>query len=377
VSCFDHKTRTVPRPVIVYDKQGVDDPHDDASINIDDQGYIWLFVSGRSVARPGFKFRSKEPYSIAAFDRVEQRDMTYPQAWFLPGQGWFHLFTKYAQASKPFYHRELYWQTSSDGKIWTAERKLAGMGGHYQVSGVQGNKIASFFNFHPGGDVDKRSNLYYVQTEDLGKTWTTVDGRALELPLREVKNPALVLDFQSQGKLMYTCDLNFDRAGHPLLLYVTGKWHQPGPAGNPRELCLSRWDGKAWDTSVISKVGHNYAMGSLWVGEGVWSVIAPTQTGPQQWGAGGEMCLWISQNQGRTWTMKKQMTSQSPRNHNYARRPLNGRDPFFAFWADGDTAKFPESHLYFCDASGEHVWQLPYDMTNSVAKPTLLRSAKP
>ncbi len=373
VAYYDHQTGTVPRPVIVYDKQGVDDPHDNASLNIDDQGYIWLFVSGRNIVRPGFKFRSRRPYDIAAFDRVEEKEMTYPQAWFLPGQGWFHLFTKYTRASKSSYHRELYWQTSADGKTWTSDRKLAGFGGHYQVSGVCGRKIGSFFNFHPGGDVDKRSNLYYVQTEDFGQTWTTVDGQPLELPLQAVKNPALVFDFQAQGKLMYTCDLNFDRAGHPLLLYVTSRGAQPGPDNDPRELCLSRWDGKTWQTSVISKVGHNYAMGSLWVDGDEWKVIAPTGTGPQPLGSGGEMCLWISKNQGQSWAMKKQLTRASPMNHNYARRPLNARDPFFSFWADGNPDKFSESHLYFGDASGKRVWQLPYAMTNSTSQPVLIQ----
>jgi hypothetical protein len=373
VSYFDHKTGTVPRPVIVYDKQEVDDPHDNASINIDDRGYLWLFISGRNVVRPGFKYRSREPYSIAAFDRVEEKEMTYPQAWFLPGQGWFYLFTKYFQTSDSAFHRELYWQTSMDGKTWSADRKLAGFGGHYQVSGVCGNTIGSFFNFHPGGDVNKRSNLYYVQTGDFGKTWTTVDGQPLELPLHEVKNPALVIDFQAQGKLMYACDLNFDRAGYPLLLYVTSRVAQPGPEGDPRELCLSCWNGSAWQTSIISKVGHNYDMGSLWVSGGEWTVIFPSQTGPQRWGAGGEMCLWVSKDEGRSWTLKRQITHDSPMNHNYARRPLDSHDPFFTFWADGNPDKFSESHLFFCDSGGAHVWQLPDAMTNSVAKPLLIR----
>ena len=374
VSCFDHKTGTVPRPVIVYDKLGVNDPHDNASINLDDQGYVWLFVSGRAKLRPGFKFRSREPFSIAAFDRVEEKEMTYPQAWFLPGQGWCHLFSKYAKASRSgFWERELYWQTSADGKTWTADRKLAGFGGHYQVSHPCGKKIGSFFNYHPQGDVDKRTNLYYVQTEDFGQTWTTVDGKPLELPLSAVKNPALVFDFAAQGKLMYTCDLNFDHAGRPLLLYVTSRGAAPGPENDPRELCLSRWDGQAWQTSVISRTDHNYDMGSLWISGDEWKVIAPTLPGPQPWGGGGEMCLWTSTDEGRTWTLKKQVTHDSPLNHNYARRPLNAHDPFFAFWADGNPDKFSESRLYFCDSTGEHVRQLPATMTTDTAIPALMK----
>ena len=148
--------------------------------------------------------------------------MTYPQPWFVPGRGWLHLFTKYTRG------RELYWETSPDGVTWGDDRKLAGMGGHYQVSGERDGRIASFFNYHPGGDVDRRTNLYYVQTGDMGKTWTTADGTPLDLPLAAVKNPALVVDYAAEGRLMYTCDLNFDRDGRPLLLHVTGG--APSPA---------------------------------------------------------------------------------------------------------------------------------------------------
>lgn len=366
-SCYDHQTGRVPRPVIVHDKQGVDDPHDNGSINIDDQGRVWIFVSGRGRARPGFKYRSKEPFSVAAFERVSQEEMTYPQPWFEPGKGWLHLFTKYTKG------RELYWETSTDGRTWSADRKLAGFGGHYQVSGRLGRKVASFFNYHPGGNVDKRTNLYYVQTEDDGETWTTVEGRSIEVPLRAVNNPALVIDYQARGKLMYTCDLNFDRAGNPLLLYVTSRGAEPGPENDPRELCLTRWDGRAWQTHVITRTDHNYDMGSLWITGDQWTVIAPALPGPQPYGGGGEMCLWSTADQGRTWKLGRQITQASPRNHNYARRPLNARDPFFAFWADGDPGKFSESRLYFTDSTGERVWQLPYDMPGETATPEQVR----
>ena len=366
-SYFDHKTGRVPRPTIVHDKQGVADPHDNGSINLDDKGHVWIFISGRARTRPGFIYRSKEPFSVAAFERVSEAEMTYPQPWFSPGRGWLHLFTKYTRG------RELYWETSRDGVTWGDDRKLAGLGGHYQVSGARDGTVASFFNYHPGGNVDRRTNLYYVQTEDLGTSWTTVDGRPLAVPLRDVNNPALVVDYAAQGKLMYACDLNFDREGRPLLLHVTSRGSAPGPENDPREFCLTRWDGHAWQTGAIARTDHNYDMGSLWVTGDAWTVIAPTSPGPRPYGGGGEMCLWASADQGETWALKRQVTRSSPLNHNYARRPLNARDPFFAFWADGDPAQFSESRLYFCDSSGEHVRQLPYDMEGEFAEPVEIR----
>jgi hypothetical protein len=110
-------------------------------------------------------------------------------------------------------------------------------------------------------------------------------------------------------------------------------------------------------------------MGSLWVAGDTWKVIAPTLPGPRPYAGGGEMCLWSSIDRGKTWALTRQITADSPLNHNYARRPLNARDPFFVFWADGDPAQFSESHLYFCDASGEHVRQLPYDIEGEFAAP--------
>lgn len=362
-SYYDHKTGKVPRPTIVHDKQGVNDPHDNGSINIDDKGYVWIYISGRSRRRPGFKYRSKEPFSVAAFERVSEEEMTYPQPWFVPRRGWIHLFTKYTHG------RELYWETSRDGDTWSPDRKLAGMGGHYQVSGEHAGKVASFFNYHPGGNVDRRTNLYYVQTEDQGATWTTAAGRPLDVPLVDVHDPALVVDYEAQGKLMYTCDLNFDRDGRPLLLYVTSRGAEPGPENDPRAFTLTRWDGREWRTRTVAKTDHNYDMGSLWVSDHVWKIIAPTAPGPRPYGGGGEMCLWTSSDQGETWTLTRQITQRSPLNHNYARRPLHARDPFFAFWADGDPTRFSESRLYFCDSTGEHVWQLPYDMEGAFATP--------
>jgi hypothetical protein len=75
---------------------------------------------------------------VAAFELIRQDEITYPQPWYVPGQGFFLLFTKYTNG------RELYWQTSSNGLHWSPHQKLAGIGGHYQVSGVYRAKFAPF-----------------------------------------------------------------------------------------------------------------------------------------------------------------------------------------------------------------------------------------
>lgn len=364
-SYFDHAKNVVPRATIVHDKDGVNDPHDNPSMNIDEKGHIWIFISGRGRARPGFKYRSARPYDVSKFQFVAEEEFTYPQPWHLPGKGFFHLLTKYTNG------RELYWETSVDGVTWSADQKLAGIGGHYQVSNLheESGKIGTFFNRHPGGNVDRRTDLYYAETADWGKNWTTVDGTKLEVPLTNAANPARVIEYSAQGKLMYTIDLCFDKKGHPVLLYIVSRNHKPGPEGAAREWTLTKWNGKEWETHVVCTSDHNYDFGSLFLRENEWTIIGPTEPGPQPYGTGGEIALWSSLDEGKSWTKKRQVTRNSRHNHAYVRRPLRARDPFYVFWADGDPGGFSESHLYFGNSDGSQYWRLPYEMKAEFATP--------
>ncbi len=359
---FDHTTGKVSKPTIVFDKQSVEDPHDNPSLSMDDDGYVWVFVSGRGRGRPGYKYKSREPYSVAAFDQITEEEMTYPQPKYISGKGFLHLFTKYTGV------RELYFETSPDGVTWTDDQKLAGMkrpedknSGHYQISGQHGEKVVFFCNWHPNGNVDLRTNIYYFQSTDFGKTWTTINGTVLKTPVETVDNPALVKEFFSQGKNVYIKDVNFDENGNPIALYLAGPGHQPGPKSGLREWFVLYWNGSAWENHPITTSDHNYDTGSLFVNGNEWMVVAPTENSPQQWGGGGEVVMWKSTNKGKTWERTKQLTNRSSRNHNYIRKVVNGKDPFLYFWADGNPDKMSESLLYFGDSKG-NVWQLPYDM---------------
>ncbi len=84
------------------------------------------------------------------------------------------------------------------------------------------------------------------------------------------------------------------------------------------------------------------------------------------------MVIWRSHDRGESWSSFRQVTHDSPRNHNYARRPINQTDPFWAFWADGDPTQLSESRLYFSDSDGKRVWELPYEMSGDWATPELV-----
>ena len=365
-SWYDHATGMVPRPTIVHDKQGVDDPHDDASLCIDGQGHVWVFVSGRGNARPGFIYRGTKPYDIEAFELIAQRDrMAYPQPWFVEGEGFCFLFTMYTKG------REAYWMTSPDGRQWGEVRKLIGFGGHYQTSAQRGRTLVTAFNYHPGGNVDKRTNLYLLRSEDFGRTWKNVAGEAVETPLTGKANAALVRNYEAEGRMVYIQDVTFDGDGQPVVLYVLSSGHQPGPQDPARTWYTARWKAmeKAWAFNEVTTSTHNYDVGAIYCElDGIWRIIGPSEPGPQKWGTGGEMAMWTSPDQGGNWTKVKQLTANSPRNHSYARRPVDAHEGFYAFWADGDADKFSESHLYFCTKAGD-VYRLPTVMGQERMKP--------
>lgn len=367
ISYYDHKKGIVPKPVIVYDKQGVDDPHDNASISLDDQGYIWVFVSGRNTSRPGFIFKSTNPYEIDSFEQIRTGEMTYPQPWWTNRNGFFYMFTKYTKG------RELYWTTSTDGKNWAPDQKLSGMGGHYQLTNTWHNKLVSVFNYHPGGDVNKRTNIYAVQSEDGGKSWKTIDGKIMQTPLSDPHCAALVRDYESERKLVYLNDLNFDTEGNPVILAVISSDFKPGPKGNPREWMIIRWKDGKWNYHKVCNSTHNYDMGSLYIEGQNWYIVGPTEAGPQKYGTGGEMALWKSSNEGQNWEKIRNITKQSEYNHSYARRPKDAHSDFYAFWTDGNTDQFSASRLYFCNKKGDKVWQLPYEMATDFTKPRRIK----
>jgi len=370
---FDHKTGMVSKPTVVYDKQGVNDPHDNPSVIIDDEDYIWVFVSGRGKTRMGFKYKSKHPLDISEFEQVTEEEMTYPQPWNTDF-GYFHFFTKYTGV------RQLYYETSADGIHWTDDKLLAAIpendgekSGHYQTSNIfQGKKLGTFFNRHPRGNVDKRTDLYYVQTSDFGKTWTSVDGKTLELPLVQMDSPARAVNYNALGKNVYLKDMGFDDNGNPVCLYIRSNGHEPGTKSAPYEWCIAKWNGEKWQTSVVTESDHNYDMGSLFISENEWKIVGPTEKGPQEWGVGGELEIWQSVNKGESWKKIKQLTANSERSHSYVRKVVNGKAPFCFFWADGNSHILSKSELYFGDFDG-NIWKLPYQMEEGFAKPVKIK----
>lgn len=394
VSYFDHNTGMVPKPTIVLDKK-TNNAHDNPVMNIDKEGYIWVFSTAHGTNGFSYVHKSIKPYNIDEFEQVHvtkivngekviMDNFSYLQTWYQPDNGFINLFTHYErnvipnQPDKP--RRTIGFMTSTDGIHYSTWNNLAIIEeGHYQTSGQYKNKLASAFNYHPikqgENGLNYRTNLYYIQTQDFGKSWESADGKKIQIPLKDVHNTALIKDYSELGLNVYINDLAFDQNGLPVILYLTSHGYKAGPQKTPRTWYTARFDGEKWEILPLTTSGNNYDMGSLYIDEkGHWQVVAPTKMGPQAYNTGGEMVLWKTDDQGKTWKSIP-MTANSRFNHSYARRPVNVNNDFYAFWADGHGRERSLSQLYFSDDKG-NVYQLPEQMDADFMKPIKLKNPK-
>lgn len=371
VSYYDHATGRVPRPTILLNKQ-TEDAHDNPIMSMDDDGHIWIFSAAHGTKRPAFIHRSVKPYSVDDFELVQTTNYSYPQTWFLNGKGFLFLHTRYRRGEGGRYAvRALHWMTSREGREWSEPQVLAtALQGHYQVSwpGPDG-RVGTAFDVHPPPlGLNERTNLYYLETADMGKTWTTAAGRPVPTPIETEDSPALVRDYHKEKVLVYLKDLQYDASGRPVIVFMTGKGYQSGPRNDPRTFQTARWTGKDWAIHPIATADHNYDHGALYIKGARWTFIGPTGAGPQAYGTGGEIEMWGSADSGATWKRERKMTVGSRFNHTYVRRPLNAHPGFWAIWADGDAFGPSGSHLYFANQAGD-VFRLPAKMEGAFAQP--------
>ena len=371
ISYYDHAARTVPRPTLLMDKKTTD-AHDNPVLSIDGEGYLWVFISSHGTSRPSYLLKSRNPYDIDDFELIWETNFSYPQPWYIEGKGFLFLHTYYAGG------RGLNWSTSPDGRNWSERRLLSHIQeGHYQVSWQQGERVGTAFNYHPtafaGNEKRKglnwRTNVYYMQTDDFGDSWQAADGTVLETPLTERNTPALVCDHEPEELLAYIQDIKFDAQGRPAILYLTSKGWAPGPETGPRTWRVAYWTGEHWRFSIVCESDNNYDTGGLYIETDQWRILGPTETGPQAYNPGGEMALWISRDQGRTWSKEHDLTRNSEMNHTFARPVYRGNPGFMAYWADGHGRQPSISRLYFYDDSEKAVYRLPYAMDGDTAQP--------
>jgi hypothetical protein len=366
VSYYDHATGKLARPRVLLDKL-TDDAHDNPTLCIDADGFISVFSASHGTSRPSYIHRSLRPYDISAFRLIRTTNFSYAQPWFLPEHKFVFLHTKYAGG------RELFVELSNDGADWSQGAQLARFGeGHYQVSCTHAETIGTAFDYHPTNHskgepgLNYRTNLYFMESADGGQTWANVQGERLELPLSQANNPALAIDYEARGLLCYIKCVRYLHDGRPAVLLLTSKGYASGPRNDPRTMSVAVWTGQKWTTNYVTTFDNNYDYAFLDIlSDGTWQILGAIDPGPQLYNPGGEIVIWRSHDDGKTWRKFREVTKASKLNANFPRLPVNARPDFYALWADGDARKPSDSALYYCNQNGTKVFQLPTEITGT------------
>ncbi len=280
------------------------DPHSNATISIDKDGYIWVHVSAKGTKEIGAIYKSIQPETLD-FQLIDKTWQAYPQPW-KTDHGQVILYTLYERPVKKKV-RQLYIKTDTCNKLLVKD-------GHYQVSIYKQGKLHTFYNWHPEGNVDNRKNIYYLYSVN-GCDWFNQYDELLDLPLEGNDSRTLVYD---SNRNIYLKDIDINN--NPLLLYVESDTHDP--TQGERELYLLELGN---EPELITPIGHNYATGFYQDGY----IITPT------WGGSGyassDLELFTKSD---TWKSISVVTGD----YNYARK-IHGIKGGFVSEEIGKTGK--------------------------------------
>lgn len=392
IGYYDHATGLVSKPRVVRDVGG-QDLHQSATINVDKDGHIWVFTHSHGTTGRGNIYRSDNPGDIASFTEVSLPtglfstgvDLAYGNSLYDQTDGFVELYNVY-EAGRAVHVATGQISSGGDNIDWDqtsyTDTQLIDIEGHYAIMRTNGSKLAILANRHPGG-LDNRTDLYYLESNDWGQTWQQVDGTPITDTITDATHGSRVFDYSAQDDLVYLKSMDFDAAGNPVLLYLTatdsdGSGHLAGPHGEGdgrRTLHTAYWNGSSWVIQDVLTTDHNYDHGELWIDDdGNWNIIGAFLDGPQAWGTGGDIGIWQSTNSGADWQLIRQLT-EGEVNSTYPRLVTDAHDDFFALWADGDATSQSASNLFFTNADGTRVYQLPTDFGDAdLIAPELIRA---
>jgi Uma2 family endonuclease len=283
----------------------LDDPfdtHQNASIQIDNEGFIHIVISSRGVKYKGYSFISDEPYSIQSFSLYNEHFMAYPQPWFLDSMTYLH--TVYFSNERHHTVRELHVINQQCNKKLVSD-------GHYQLSYFDGSKLHMVYNYHENDSVDLRTNLYYMYSFN-GCDWFNSSDEAVLLPLEGNSLDTLIYETENY---IYLKDLHIDPDGNPIAIVIES--NSASPVEGDRELKAFRFEDN-WEEELITTVGHNYNVGMYQVIDGVELFITPTFG---EFGySGSELRVYRKLD---VWELESELLDGG--NYNYVRKIIGGQ----------------------------------------------------
>jgi hypothetical protein len=383
VGCYDHHVKALcNKPTLITTKEKVVDQHDNASLLIDENNYIWVYVSGRNTKRLGEVYKSNEAGDISEFTKqsltvkgeiLEGYDFSYPQPWLTLTNNKVLLHTRYTNG------RELYIKHEDKESVKMVK------GGHYAISYVKGDRIVMAYNSHDTLDTndnhpDKRTNLYFMQSFDGGLTWQNKNGDALEIlsgakqPLEKFDIDTQIKSYRSTGIYVYLKDIKINEDDDVLILYSISKTADPTNFDYKRTLhlvtipVLGSPNSKPIGGSSY-EVNHNYSSG--FIDSLTNSIYIPSSDTVKNLAGGNIQRLTTTGSD-----FISNITSGS-RHHNYVRDVFNKTHSsaldFSFFWTSSDPlASDQRVPLHYYGTKSNYVYNMPLAMPSNPRKPTAI-----
>lgn len=241
--------------VLVHQINNWSDPHTNAAIQLDNNGYVMVHVASRGLShkfQSGKILKSKTPYQLD-FECVDgcgnDNFEAYPQV-FDTSFGYYVGYTHYVKDAEihPSRNiRELWYRIGS-------KRTRLAKGAHYSLTNYHNGFIYVVFNYLKNGGADDRYNLYGLKTRD-GVNWLSFDNKPLTLPLEQDDPRALI--YNSGENRIYLKDLTF--VAGPRVLFTESTSVDPTQG----ERWLKEWyQDDEQPVLTVTKTNHNYSSGA-------------------------------------------------------------------------------------------------------------------
>ena len=252
VSYYDHATGTVPRPAILLDKK-TDDAHDNPTLQIDDQGHLWVFSNAHGTGRARrTSTAARSRTAIDAFELVATDELLLPPAVVPARQG--VPVPAHALQRRP--RPVLDDQPRRRRRGTSRSRWPRSSMGDYQVSWRHGERVGTAFDYHPRpAGLNARTNLYYLETADAGRPGRTVDGTPVTTAADRGEEPGPGPRLPGRGAAGLPEGPAVRRRGRPVILYLTSSGYEPGPENGPRELAHRPLDRRGVGGPPVHDVG--------------------------------------------------------------------------------------------------------------------------
>lgn len=234
-----------------------DDPHTNASINLDDNGYVWVHIASRGLAhkfQSGKILKSKTPYELdfECVDGCSDLNINYEAYPQVHNTAWgMHLiYTRYEQDYEGGINQRRLWSRAGGERVKLS--KLA----HYSVSNFDSvsNKLCVASNTLINGLPDKRVNLSVICTDQDGN-WYKSNGDPVNFSQID-ESDRVVYETESWETFVYLKDI-ISIDGKLRVLFVESSTSDPTKGHR----YLKEWI-QGEGVKIVAYVGHNYSAGS-------------------------------------------------------------------------------------------------------------------